>query len=97
MILISTVVSTITFMLGLERVGGSTASIVSTIEPAVTVTLAALTFGERLTPLHLAGGVLVLAGVVVLSLRRPDSVEAGAPPDHAAPAPAARSLAQQPA
>jgi drug/metabolite transporter (DMT)-like permease len=53
--LISTVAAITAFLLGLERVGPSTASIVSTLEPVVTVALAALVFAERLGVVQLAG------------------------------------------
>jgi drug/metabolite transporter (DMT)-like permease len=63
---ISTVVAIVLFFGGLARVGPSRASIISTIEPLVTVLLAFLVFGEQLTATQLAGGVLVLASVVLL-------------------------------
>jgi drug/metabolite transporter (DMT)-like permease len=47
-------------------VGPSRASIVSTVEPLVTVGLAFVVFGERLRPAQLLGGALVLASVVLL-------------------------------
>lgn len=83
--LVSTVLAVTTFFLGLDLVGPSTASIVSTAEPVVTVALAALIFTERLGALQLAGGALVLTAVVVLQLR-PDRAGLTAAPDHAAPA-----------
>ena len=57
------------FMAGLARVGPSTASIASTIEPPFTVALAWIVFGETLGPLQLVGGALVLSAVVLLQLR----------------------------
>jgi drug/metabolite transporter (DMT)-like permease len=90
---VCTVVAITTFFLGLERVGPSTASIVSTVEPACTVALAAIFFSERLGAVQLLGGVLVLSAVVVLQLRT-GRLEGGVPPDHAAPAAAAREVAQ---
>jgi drug/metabolite transporter (DMT)-like permease len=38
----------------------------STVEPVVTVLLAAALLGDRLSPVQLVGGALVLAAVVVL-------------------------------
>jgi len=67
---VSTVSAITMFFAGLRRVGPSTASILSTIEPPVTVALAFLVFGERLSPAQLAGGALVLAAVVLLQARR---------------------------
>jgi drug/metabolite transporter (DMT)-like permease len=68
MALVSTVVAVSAFFAGLRRVGPSEASILSTFEPVVTVVLAFVVLGERLTPPQLAGGVLVLAAVIVLQL-----------------------------
>ncbi len=66
--LVSTVVAVSAFFAGLRRVGPSEAAILSTFEPPVTVALAFVALGERLTPAQLAGGVLVLAAVVLLQL-----------------------------
>jgi drug/metabolite transporter (DMT)-like permease len=81
--LICTVGAIIAFFAGLARVGPSTAAILSTLEPPVTVALAALAFGEALTGIQLLGGALVLAAVIGLNLpgvaaRRPARVEAAA-------------------
>lgn len=65
--LVSTVGAIIMFFAGLARVGPSTAAILSTVEPIVTVSLAAAAFGEVLTAVQLAGGALVLATVFVLN------------------------------
>jgi drug/metabolite transporter (DMT)-like permease len=67
--LVSTVVAMTAFLGGIQRIGPSRASIVSTLEPPVTVALAFLVFGDRLGPLQLGGGALVLAGVVVMQVR----------------------------
>jgi drug/metabolite transporter (DMT)-like permease len=67
--LLSTVLPIVTFMLGMARVGASTASIVSTFEPVVTVALAVALYGEALGPLQALGGALVLAAVVALQTR----------------------------
>jgi drug/metabolite transporter (DMT)-like permease len=66
--LVSTVVAVSAFFAGLRRVGPSEAAILSTFEPPVTVVLAFLILGERLTAPQLAGGALVLAAVVMLQL-----------------------------
>jgi drug/metabolite transporter (DMT)-like permease len=95
----STVLGVSAFFVGLRDVGPATASIVSTIEPAVTVGLATTIYGEALGSSQLAGGVLVLGAVVILQLRgpAPDSVEGDAAADHAPVAPPARTLAHEPA
>jgi len=66
---ISTVGAILLFFAGLRRAGPTTASILATVEPVVTVALAFVVFGERLGGLQLAGGVLVLAAVFVLNVR----------------------------
>jgi drug/metabolite transporter (DMT)-like permease len=68
--LVSTVLAILAFFAGLKRVGPATASIVSTLEPVVTVTLAWLVLGETLAPVQVAGGLLVLASAAWLA-RRP--------------------------
>src|SRR5688500_13208040 len=78
--LVSTVGAIIAFFAGLARVGPSAAAILSTLEPVVTVALAAAAFGEALTPVQLAGGVLVLAAVVVLQKGRPNQRRPSPPP-----------------
>ena len=64
--LVSTVGAIVLFFAGLARVGPSAASILSTLEPVVTVALAAAAFGESLSAVQLLGGVLVLGAVVVM-------------------------------
>lgn len=76
--LVSTVTAIVLFFAGLKRVGPSMAAILSTVEPPVTVALAFLVFGEGLTGLQIAGGLLVLGAVVALNLGRPPvAVRAG--------------------
>jgi drug/metabolite transporter (DMT)-like permease len=60
----------LTFFAGLARTGPSTASILSTFEPVVTTTLAALTLHEFLAPVQVVGALLVLASVAVIQLPR---------------------------
>jgi drug/metabolite transporter (DMT)-like permease len=66
-ILMATVIPVVTFLAGLKRIGPTNASLLSTLEPVVTVLLAAALFGERLSPLALAGGFLILVAVVLLA------------------------------
>jgi drug/metabolite transporter (DMT)-like permease len=68
---VCTVASVSLFFAGLERVGATTASILATVEPLVTVLLAFLFFGERLGAVQLAGGAAMLGGVLVLNARLP--------------------------
>ncbi|HVF77161.1 MAG TPA: EamA family transporter [Solirubrobacteraceae bacterium] len=64
--IVSTVGAIGLFFAGLRRVGPTAASILSTIEPVVTVALAFVVFGESLGPVQLAGGALVLLAVLVV-------------------------------
>ncbi len=64
---IGTVIAIGTFLAGMERIGPSNASTISTLEPVVSVILAGLLLGEDLSPLKLFGGVLILAAVVTLT------------------------------
>src|SRR3954452_2153211 len=92
---VSTVVPIAAFLAGMERIGPGRASILSTLEPPVTLTLAFLVFGETLTPGQVAGAALVLAAVVVLQargLRSPRRV-AAAVPTRPAPAGQVREVA----
>jgi drug/metabolite transporter (DMT)-like permease len=93
----STVLGIAAFLSGMKAVGPATASIVSTVEPAVTVGLAMALYGESLGPTQIAGGVLVLGAVVVLQLRPAGSVDDDAAADHAPAVAPARALAHEPA
>jgi drug/metabolite transporter (DMT)-like permease len=68
---VSTVGAISMFFAGLARVGPTTASILATVEPVVTVVLAFVVFGERLGGVQLVGGALVLAAVPALNARLP--------------------------
>ena len=70
---VSTVGAIGLFFAGLQRVGSTAASILSTLEPVVTVALAYVVFGESLGTAPLAGGVLVL--IAVLVVRAPGRVQ----------------------
>lgn len=67
MALVATVIPVTTFLAGLKRVGPTNASMLSTLEPVVTVLLAALLLGEMLRPASLLGGALILAAVLLLA------------------------------
>jgi drug/metabolite transporter (DMT)-like permease len=66
--LVSTVVAIVSFFAGMERIGPSGASLVSTIEPLITVLAAAAFLGESIGPMTVLGGCLVIAGLVVLAV-----------------------------
>ncbi|MEA2272951.1 MAG: hypothetical protein QOI98_1659 [Solirubrobacteraceae bacterium] len=66
---VSTALAVVCFFAGMARVGPSTAAILSTFEPPVTVALAFAAFGERLAAAQLVGAALVLSAVVALNVR----------------------------
>jgi drug/metabolite transporter (DMT)-like permease len=88
---ISTVGAVALFFAGLHRVGPSTAAILSTLEPVITVVLALLVFGESLGAIPLAGGVLVLLAVLVVRAPRSRPL----PTPHLAPPPRLQPTASQ--
>jgi drug/metabolite transporter (DMT)-like permease len=66
-VLVATVIPVATFLAGLERIGPTNASMLSTLEPVVTVLLAGLLFGEHLAPITILGGGLILVAVILLT------------------------------
>jgi DME family drug/metabolite transporter len=58
------------FFTGIKTVPGAVASIVTLLEPLTATALATAFLGERLAPAALAGGLLVLAAVAGLYVRR---------------------------
>ena len=61
------VIAIVTFFEALERLGPADASTLSTIEPVVTVVLAATFLDESVGLLQIAGGALILGAVVLLA------------------------------
>lgn len=66
-VLLATVMPVAAFLGGLERVGPTNAAMLSTLEPVVTVILGALWLHERLRPVSLLGGLLILGAVLLLA------------------------------
>jgi len=63
----STIVAVAGFYLGISLIGPSRASIVSSVEPLVTVVLSALFFAERLTFTQFFGGLLIILSIIILN------------------------------
>ena len=59
-------IPTLLFLLGIRAIGPTRAAIVSLVEPVAGAALAALLLAELLSPVQVAGGVLVLAGAALL-------------------------------
>lgn len=53
------------YVRGMARLGPPGAAVAATLEPVVTVVLAVLLLGERLSPVQWAGAALVVAGIAV--------------------------------
>ena len=73
MALICTVVAVATFFAALSRLGPADTSVLSTVEPVISVAVAAAVLGERLGGLQVAGGVLVLLAVAALARLDPSA------------------------
>ena len=71
--LVSTAAAIATFFAAMERIGPTSAAAGATLEPMVTVLLSAIVLDERLSPLQLGGGALILGAVAWLATRPPVS------------------------
>jgi drug/metabolite transporter (DMT)-like permease len=67
---ISTVVAIVAFFMGLARIGATTTATLSTLEPVVTVVLAAIVLGEPMGPWQLGGSLLIVTSVMLLAQRK---------------------------
>jgi drug/metabolite transporter (DMT)-like permease len=63
-----TLFGVIGFFAGLRLIGATNASIISTLEPLITVLLSALLLGERITALQGLGGAVLLTGAITLQV-----------------------------
>jgi len=71
--LVATVLPITSLFSSMKRIGATNASLISTVEPVMTVLLSALILGEKLTANRIWGGLFIIGGVVTLrlfSLRR---------------------------
>jgi drug/metabolite transporter (DMT)-like permease len=66
-VLVPTLIAVATFLAGLARIGPTNAAMLSTLEPVVTVLLAAWLLGEKLKWVSLLGGGLILCAVLLLT------------------------------
>jgi drug/metabolite transporter (DMT)-like permease len=67
--LVSTALAIATFFAGLRRLGATLTSVISTLEPVVSVSLAAVVLGERVSALQGLGGAIVIGTAIWLALR----------------------------
>jgi drug/metabolite transporter (DMT)-like permease len=66
--LLATIVGIVGFFAGMSRIGAINASIISTLEPVITVLLSVALLHEKITPLQVGGGVLILGSILFLQL-----------------------------
>lgn len=64
--IVCTVLAMAALMRGIKEIGASRAAIISTFEPAATAVLGFLILGETLTGWQMAGGLVIVAGVLML-------------------------------
>lgn len=72
---IGTVLSVGTLLAGIERVGASMASVLSTVEPATTVLLAVLFLNESANGMQLVGGGLLVAAIILCQRARRPAID----------------------
>ena len=67
--LFSTVLAIAAFLSGIKRIGAAQASIISTLEPVITLVLGVALLHESISMSQLTGGALVLTAVILLAQR----------------------------
>ena len=68
--LLCTVLALWSFFTGMEKTGPSTASLVSTLEPIVTVVASAIVLSEPITAGTIVGGVMILAALLITMVKK---------------------------
>ena len=69
--IVSTIIAIVTFFAGLKKLGPVHASMLSTVEPVVTVLLAWMFFGELIGIWKIAGGSMVIIAGILLAGKQP--------------------------
>ncbi len=67
---VATVIPIFSFYAGIQMLGAARASIVSTVEPVMTLLWATLFLGESLLPLQIVGAACILLSVILLQVKR---------------------------
>src|SRR5674476_1386079 len=67
--LFSTVIAVTFLLVGIKHIGAAQASIISTLEPVITLGLGVTLLGESISTSQLFGGALVLTAVILLAQR----------------------------
>jgi len=76
-IVLGTIIPFLLVLGSLRRIGAQRAGIVGTSEPVWAAILAMAFLGEALTPIQGMGGIIVIAGIIVAELSRPQHVTPG--------------------
>lgn len=71
--LVNTILAVSFFLKGVQKIGASTAGLISTVEPPFTLVLAYFILGESLSLIQYVGTVLILTSILVVIYRRPRS------------------------
>jgi drug/metabolite transporter (DMT)-like permease len=77
LVLISTVVALGTLFAGVKRLGASTAAMLSTLEPVITILLSTMLLQQPITGMQLIGGGLILTVAVGLAMEKSVSLSEG--------------------
>ena len=78
---LGTVVAVAAFFAALSLLGPSDTAVLSTVEPVVSVGVAAVALGETLSPVQLVGGALVIGAVIALARAAPAPASTPVPLD----------------
>ena len=73
------VLAVTSFFAALALLGPADTAVVSTVEPVISIAVAAVVLGERLGPVQVVGGVVVLLAVGTLARLRPTTTDVEAP------------------
>ena len=68
--LLSLVAAYILWSRAVQRIGASRAALYTCLTPLIATTIAILVLGERPSPWHLAGGALIISGVLLGNAKR---------------------------
>ncbi len=65
---VCTVLPIFCLTIGIQKLGAPKAAIIGTVEPILTIVIAAVTLGERMEPGQVLGGVFIIASVLLLQV-----------------------------
>lgn len=77
-VVFSTVLAIGCFFRGLQLIGSTKASVISMVEPVVTILFSAMLFGERLSGMQWLGACAVIAGAVLIVMGKQEAAQGNA-------------------